>query len=97
MIKEVRVHIKQHFAGGYRLEYDGKYITLLGKDNRDLVNAYADSTPAEYEERVLTPLSSRYVTQIQLLKKSLLLRSLLICIPAKVFIHLKQLPHKVKR
>lgn len=28
----IRIPIEPHFAGDYRLEYDGKYITLFGRD-----------------------------------------------------------------
>ena len=49
----IRIPIEPHFAGGYRLEYDGKYITLYGKDNRYEVNAYFQPEPSEYEEMVL--------------------------------------------
>lgn len=28
----IHVPIESYYAGNYRLEYDGKYITLLGRD-----------------------------------------------------------------
>ena len=49
------IPIEPHFAGDYRLEYDGKYVTLFGKDNRYEVNAYFTPDPPEYEEMVLVP------------------------------------------
>jgi len=51
----VRIPIEPNFVGGYRLEYDGKYITLHGKDSRYEVNAYFKPNPPEYEEMVLVP------------------------------------------
>lgn len=52
---QIKIEVKPHFAGGYRLEYDGKYITLLGKDRKYEVNAYYQSDPPKYEEMVLIP------------------------------------------
>ena len=49
----IRIPIKPHFAGDYRLEYDGKYITLLGKDNRYEGFIFLDNQPIWYEEMVL--------------------------------------------
>jgi hypothetical protein len=56
----IKVPIESYFAGDYRLEYDGKYITLFGKDKTYPVNAYGfdvegrDSNgEIHYEEMVL--------------------------------------------
>jgi len=45
----ISVPIEQHFAGGYRLEYDGKYITLFGKDNRHEQFRFSDDQEIFYE------------------------------------------------
>lgn len=49
----IKVNIQSHFAGGYRLEYDGKYITLYGKDRNYPMFCYGKDCPGEYEEMVL--------------------------------------------
>ena len=49
----IRIPIEPHFAGDYRLEYDGKYITLFGKDNRYEGFRFSDDQPIWYEEMVL--------------------------------------------
>lgn len=49
----IHIPTRPHFAGDYRLEYDGKYITLLGKDNRYEGFRFADDQEALYEEMVL--------------------------------------------
>ena len=49
----IRIPIQPHFAGGYRLEYDGKYITLFGEDNRYEGFRFSDDHPIWYEEMVL--------------------------------------------
>ena len=49
----IRIPIKHHFAGDYRLEYDGKYITLFGKDSRYEGFRFSDEQPIWYEEMVL--------------------------------------------
>jgi len=49
------VNIEPHFAGDYRLEYDGKYITLFGKDNRYDLEGLFDAPKGTYEEMVLVP------------------------------------------
>jgi len=46
----LRISVKLHYGGGYRLEYDGKYVTLLGKDKR-----YKCMYGDDYEEMVLIP------------------------------------------
>jgi len=54
--REVLVPIKPYFKGGYRLEYDGKYITLFGKDGRHEGFRYSEEEPVWYEEMVLVAL-----------------------------------------
>ncbi len=49
----IRIPIEPHFAGDYRLEYDSKYITLFGKDNRYEGFRFSDDQPTWYEEMVL--------------------------------------------
>ena len=46
----IRIPILPNYGGGYRLEYDGKYITLYGKD-KDYKCMFGD----DYEEMVLIP------------------------------------------
>lgn len=45
------IPILPNYCGGYRLEYDGKYITLYGKDKR-----YKSMFGDGYEEMVLIPI-----------------------------------------
>ncbi len=49
----IHIPIEPHFAGDYRLEYDSKYITLFGKDNRYEGFRFSDEQPIWYEEMVL--------------------------------------------
>src|SRR6056297_2676773 len=49
----IRIPIEPHFQGGYRLEYDGKYITLFGEDNIYEGFRFSDDEPVWYEEMVL--------------------------------------------
>ena len=49
----IRIPIETHFAGGYRLEYDSKYITLFGKDKNYEGFRFSDDQPIWYEEMVL--------------------------------------------
>lgn len=46
----IRIPILSNYGGGYRLEYDGKYITLYGKDKY-----YKCMFGDGYEEMVLIP------------------------------------------
>lgn len=55
MKKEIIVPIEPHFAGNYRLEYDGKYITLFGLDNRYKGFKFNDNDADWFEEMVLVP------------------------------------------
>lgn len=50
-----RIPIEAHFAGDYRLEYDGKYITLYGKDNRYDMEGMFGAPKGTYDEMVLVP------------------------------------------
>lgn len=53
----IDIPILPHYAGGYRLEYDGKYITLFGRDRRYKgFNFSGDSEDDWFEEMVLIPL-----------------------------------------
>lgn len=56
MEKTVSVKIEPHFAGDYRLEYDGKYITLFGKDNRYDMEGLMGCPKGTYDEMVLIPI-----------------------------------------
>jgi hypothetical protein len=49
----IHISIEPHFAGDYRLEYDSKYITLFGKDNRYEGFRFTDDQDIWYEEMVL--------------------------------------------
>ena len=53
--RSIRIHIpiEQHFAGDYKLEYDGKYVSLIGKDKNYEINAYHTPSAPEHEEMVL--------------------------------------------
>jgi hypothetical protein len=51
----IRVPIEPHFAGDYRIEYDGKYITLLGKDKDYPGFKFNIEDDDWYEEMVLIP------------------------------------------
>lgn len=50
-----RIPIQSHFAGDYRIEYDGKYITLYGKDNRYDYEGMFGAPKGTYDEMVLIP------------------------------------------
>lgn len=49
----IRIPIELHFAGDYRLEYDGKYIALFGRDKNYEGFRFSDEEPVWYEEMVL--------------------------------------------
>ena len=49
----IRIPIEPHFAGGYRLEYDGKYVTLFGRDKNYAGFKFNESDEDWYEEMVL--------------------------------------------
>ena len=53
----IHIPIEPHFAGGYRLEYDSKYVVLFGRDRR--YKAYALGKiegDFNYEEMILDSL-----------------------------------------
>ena len=53
-MSQIKVPIEPHWAGNYHLVYDGKYLTLHGKDRTYPVwNFGNDSQPTEYEDMVL--------------------------------------------
>jgi hypothetical protein len=49
----VKVPIKEYYAGGYRLEYDGKYITLFGKEKTYPGFKFYEDDEDWFEEMVL--------------------------------------------
>jgi hypothetical protein len=51
----IRIPIEPHFAGDYRLEYDGKYITLFGRDRNYVGFKFNEDDEDWYEEMVLIP------------------------------------------
>lgn len=51
----IRIPIEPHFAGNYRLEYDGKYITLFGRDRNYAGFKFNEDDEDWYEEMVLIP------------------------------------------
>lgn len=53
---EIKIEIKPNYAGKYRLEYDGKYITLLGGDKNYVGFKFDANAKDEYEEMVLIPI-----------------------------------------
>lgn len=56
--RRVRIPIEPHFAGDYQLEYDGKYITLHGRDNRYTEFQYTTEPciSPTFEKMVLIPI-----------------------------------------
>lgn len=48
------ISIEDHWEGGYRIGYDGKYITLFGKDSNYPQFNFEQGT-IMYEEMVLIP------------------------------------------
>lgn len=52
----VKVPIENNYAGDYRIEYDGKYITLFGKDKDYKGFKFNEDDEDWYEEMVLIPL-----------------------------------------
>jgi hypothetical protein len=49
----IRIPILDFYAGGYRLEYDGKYITLFGRDKNYKGFKFNDADEDWFEEMVL--------------------------------------------
>lgn len=53
---EIKVQVEPHWLPPYRLEYDGKYITLFGKDKNYPIPDYFNSGEnMGFEEMVLVP------------------------------------------
>ena len=52
MTKYIKIPIESHFAGDYRLEYDSKYISLIGGNKRLECFGFSDSVKS-YEEDIL--------------------------------------------
>jgi len=50
-----RIKIESHFAGDYRLEYDGKYVTLFGKNKDYDLSGLFGAPEGTYDEGVLVP------------------------------------------
>lgn len=44
-----------HYAGGYRVEYDGKYVSLFGGDKNYVGFKFNQEDDDWYEEMVLIP------------------------------------------
>ena len=51
-MKRIKIDVQSHFAGNYRIEYDGKYITLFGGD-MEYPSMWVDG---DFEEMVLIPI-----------------------------------------
>ena len=51
----IRIPILDFYAGGYRLEYDGKYITLFGRDKTYKGFKFNEDDEDWFEEMVLIP------------------------------------------
>lgn len=52
----IRIPIEPHFAGGYRVEYDGKYVTLFGRDKNYVGFKFSEDQEDWYEEMLLIPI-----------------------------------------
>lgn len=52
----IEIPIEENYSGGYRLEYDGKYITLLGKDKNYKGFKFNADDVDWFEEVVLIPI-----------------------------------------
>lgn len=52
----VKIPMKYYYAGDYRLEYDGKYITLFGRHRAYKGFKFSEDQEDWYEEMVLVPL-----------------------------------------
>ncbi|WP_209328928.1 hypothetical protein [Lunatimonas salinarum] len=55
LTRVIRLPIFDYFAGGYRLVYDGKYITLYGRDKNYKGFKVNDKHEDWFEEMVLIP------------------------------------------
>ena len=50
------IPILSFYGGDYRLEYDGKYISLYGKDKNYETFSYGDKQEDSFEEMLLIPI-----------------------------------------
>jgi hypothetical protein len=50
-----RIKIEPYFAGEYRLEYDGKYVSLFGKNKDYDLSGLFGAPEGTYDEGVLVP------------------------------------------
>ena len=55
VVEGSRIPILDFYAGDYRLEYDGKYVTLFGKDKNYKGFKFNDEDDDWFEEMVLIP------------------------------------------
>lgn len=53
--RRVRVPILENYCAPYKLEYDGKYVTLLGGDKNYRRQTYGSTESDQFEEMVLVP------------------------------------------
>ncbi len=51
------IRIEPHFAGNYRIEYDGKYVSLYGLDNRYDMAGLFGTPEGTFDEMVLIPVA----------------------------------------
>jgi hypothetical protein len=51
----VEIPIEPHFVGDYRLTYDGKYVTLWGKDKNYDMSGMFGAPEGTYDEMILVP------------------------------------------
>ncbi len=56
MKEEIKIKVEPHFAGDYRLEYDGKYVTLFGKNKNYDMSGLFGAPEGTYDEGVLVPI-----------------------------------------
>lgn len=54
-VHRILVKREDNWEEPFRIEYDGKYITLFGKDKNYIVPDYGGHGQIEYEEMVLVP------------------------------------------
>ena len=54
-VHKIIIPRESHWMEPFRIEYDGKYITLFGKDANYQVPDYGGHGQIEYEEMVLVP------------------------------------------
>ena len=51
----IELNIQDYYAGDYRLEYDGKYLSLLGRDKNYPQFKFNPNDIDTYEEMLLMP------------------------------------------